>query len=493
MNLWAKSLRQLAVIAVALFFFSCEDDTISGYKTNPKFKVNYLELDIPSSVVLLDSIRTSNLGASELSRVLVGSYHDDAFGEVTASAYTEFLFRSIEQVDDGRFISVSKISSSAETYDSVVLRLRFDLYYQGPETETAQSFSVFELSEGLKVDSLGYYFNRSSTNAGSLLGSTSVTVNGKAFDEYREDTGKADTSIYVRVKLDNSEFNDRLWDNALKYRDVPDLDSSLVTYNEFIEKFKGLAIIPDVADKVISFTPTGSSLRVHYHDTEDDSLSLIYSVGSFVSYSRIEADRGATQLSDVANFRTQYEPGNDLRYVQAGTGISTQLDLQPFLDFLDADSNANLIINEAQLVITGVEPQTYSPLTSFSLRIAEGNAPIRFAPSFDDAAYEADSAAFVQQRILYNYYLGVSEGIYTVARTASTSSMDPVSISEDEDNDRYIGYPTFFLQQLHKDNGKKRFRYYTLYPQSHPVGKSLNGIAFNKNNIKLRIYYTRPI
>ncbi|GIV37993.1 MAG: hypothetical protein KatS3mg032_2372 [Cyclobacteriaceae bacterium] len=37
---------------------------------------------------------------------------------------------------------------------------------------------------------------------------------------------------------------------------------------------------------------------------------------------------------------------------------------------------------------------------------------------------------------------------------------------------------------------KPRFRYYILYPQN--AGKTLNRVAFHKNNIKLRIYYTKP-
>ena len=40
MNLWAKRIGQLAVLPVALFFFSCEDEAgVLGYKNpNPKFE-----------------------------------------------------------------------------------------------------------------------------------------------------------------------------------------------------------------------------------------------------------------------------------------------------------------------------------------------------------------------------------------------------------------------------------------------------------------------
>ena len=62
MNLWAKRIGQLAVFAVALFFLSCQDEaSLLGYKNpNTKFQVSYVEIPIESSVLLLDSQRTSN-------------------------------------------------------------------------------------------------------------------------------------------------------------------------------------------------------------------------------------------------------------------------------------------------------------------------------------------------------------------------------------------------------------------------------------------------
>ena len=62
MNLWVNRIGQLTMLAVALFFFSCEDETsILGYKNpNSKFKVSYVEIPIESSVLLRDSLRTSN-------------------------------------------------------------------------------------------------------------------------------------------------------------------------------------------------------------------------------------------------------------------------------------------------------------------------------------------------------------------------------------------------------------------------------------------------
>ena len=59
MNLWVSRVGQLAMLAVALFFFSCEDETsILGFKNpNSKFRASYVEIPIESSVLLRDSLR----------------------------------------------------------------------------------------------------------------------------------------------------------------------------------------------------------------------------------------------------------------------------------------------------------------------------------------------------------------------------------------------------------------------------------------------------
>ena len=94
MNLWAKCVKLLPALAGVLFFFSCqEDSSILGYKNpNSKFKVSYVEIPIASSVILRDSLRTSNfVYAGEINRFLVGKYTDDAFGNVTAIGFYSVL------------------------------------------------------------------------------------------------------------------------------------------------------------------------------------------------------------------------------------------------------------------------------------------------------------------------------------------------------------------------------------------------------------------
>jgi hypothetical protein len=481
MNLWAKSLRQLAVIAVALFFFSCEDDTISGYKTNPKFTVTYKEFDVPSSVILLDSVRTSNYSTGELTRILVGELTDDNFGKVKATAFSQF------------FTSTNLRLPNTAVFDSISLQLRFDLYYQGSKSASTQTIEVYELQETINPDSAQYYFNKSQNTVAGFLGSKTFTFKPLDFDYYLATPSKADTAVFLTVPFndDGSDLGQRLFTEAEKYRDTPEIDTTLVTYREFTELFKGIAITTSSSDKMMGFNPQGSFVKVSYHEQgKTDTLSFNLFLGPVgISYTRLEADRSSSPLAGLTDFSTPFVPGNDLRYIQSGTGIATEIDLQEFLDFLDADSNKNLIINEAELLISEVETLQFDPLNVLSLRLLnDQHRPIRIATTADSLANANGNAALIRQRLLYSNYLNLVDGIYT----PMTERLENVSLSKTTDNS-YPGYPTFFLQQLHNKNGKRIFSKYALYPQSPSFSKSLNGLVFNKNNLKLRITYTRPI
>src|SRR6187402_467016 len=146
MNLWASRMGQLTTLAVALFFYSCEEETSTlGYKNpNSKFKVSYVEIPIESSVILRDSLRTSNFSyTGEPNRLMVGRYIDEVFGQIEASSITQYFATNPQ----------FKVSSTA-VYDSVTLQLQFDLYHYGSTAATPQTISIYEIDEGLTFDSI---------------------------------------------------------------------------------------------------------------------------------------------------------------------------------------------------------------------------------------------------------------------------------------------------------------------------------------------------
>jgi hypothetical protein len=483
MNLWAKSFGRLTVLAVALFFFSCEDETsLLGLKNpKPKFNVSYVEIPIESSVMLIDSLRTTNFyGTSETNRFLVGKYSDDKFGEITSSVFTQFFPASTSKT----------LLKESAVFDSVSVELRFDFYTYGSTTESSQTLSIYELEKDLVVDSLGYYFNRSNTTVKpTVLGSKSFSVNPTNFKKYITD--QKDTTLVVKVPIDFA-FGKRIFDSAMKYRTSTNaVDSSYARYREFIKEFKGIAILPDLGDKVVGFAPSAAASRIvlHYHDATADSLQLGLSFVSVAGYNQIRSDRSATaDLSALTQFHQELPQVSDLRYIQSGTGVVTKIDLTQFYTFADQDSNKNVLINSAELLIKNTEISSqFDPIGVLSLRALNSNNRFRKLADKDlnPAQYTSDSIAINRYRSM----LTASGGLFTPVSDLGS----PFVMVKDSDGDSYNGFLTLYIQETFYKNDKPRFPYWVLYPESPQIGKSLNRIVFNKNDLVLKVYYTRPI
>jgi hypothetical protein len=482
MNLWVRTLGQLALLTVALFFFSCEDESsILGFKNpNKKFKVNYVDIPLPSDVFLLDSLRTSNYYdvnryPNELLRMLVGQYADDQLGDVRAAAFTQFFTSS-----------PSKLTSTA-VFDSVTLQLRFDFYTYGNQAATPQTISIHELQQDLKFDSTSQYFNRSTTSYDpSVLGTKTFTIVPDDFKEYIAD--RKDTTISISITLDPS-FGQRIFDSAVKYRDGTTVeDSTFVKYSQFVNEFKGIAIVPEGGDKIMGFTTSSGSsmIKIHFHDVETDSLALNLNFQT-TTYNSISADRSSTELAGLTQYSQPFQPGSTKRYVQAGTGVLTRLDFQPFYDFVDADTNASVVINSAEVLLGTPVESSYDPINALGLvALKHGGYLRRVAdPNVDPAQYAADSASVAN----YGGKMGITGGLFSPV----DADGNILSITRTGDNTYYNGFMTLFVQEFFRRQVQEdRFRYYALYPVSPQVGKAVNRLVLDEGNIKLRVYYTRP-
>ncbi len=469
MNLWAKSLRQLPFLAVALFFFSCVDETsLLGFRNQtPKFDVTYVELPLNSSVVLLDSFRTTNfLGGTN--RWLVGTYADEAFGNVRATAYSQFFATSAAKPDE------------VATYDSVTMDLHLDLYHYGTDIKNAQTFTIHELTEGLDPAKITSYFNQTAAAYNPTpIGSQDFTFDPAQFDDFVKD--EKDTVVSMQIPL-SWEFGKRLFDAAIRYRDAATLaDSSWVFFKEFSKEFKGIAIVSAAGDKIVGFRPnsTASRIQVHYHNA-DTTRTLTLGFSSVAGYSHIEREAGATALAGLTAFHEEFFPPDDRRYIQSGTGIITKFDLGAFYDFIDADSNRNLIVNEAELRIDEIQPPAgYDPINSMYLYAMKENSRFRRVSNFQDSLLLGS----------YNQYLLATDTLERFITPVGEGTV--FRLEKDSDADFYSGFLTRFAQQLATKEEDLRLKYFALYPESPPATKSVNRIVFPADALKLRIYYTR--
>ncbi|MFM6934453.1 MAG: DUF4270 family protein [Flavobacteriales bacterium] len=131
-----------------------QDQLLNGITTDT--------FDLITYTINEDSAITDNMA-----NVLLGSYIDPKFGEVTASFYTEFRLKSINP----NFGDIGTI-----VYDSCVLALQYVGYYGDLNPQT---FEVYELSDSLSMDSIYYDFSTKPIKPGNLIAAGTGTMTPK--------------------------------------------------------------------------------------------------------------------------------------------------------------------------------------------------------------------------------------------------------------------------------------------------------------------------
>lgn len=487
MNLWVNRVGQTILLwASALFFLSCEDETgVLGYKAKDRFNVYYAEIPIESSVYQYDSLVTTNFNLpSEVHRWLVGTYQDARVGTVTSETYAEFYPTNIGD------------SLAFGTYDSVTLQLNFESdFAYGSSGKTPQEIAIYELDDTL---TRAYYFPSYFSN-NEPIPVKPMALATKTYNETPVDAGE---NLNMRIPL-NFEFGQRLFESARRFQTATSpADSSFIKYTERRNEFKGIAIKPVQGDKIVSFNPLSPNTKiiVHYHKNQPDSIVLSFAnipnVVSVTSFNRIQADRSGSELEGLPPYYQEFQP--DKRYIHNPTGVTTKLDFSNFLAFADSASRrivssngqtdtipGTIIINSAELVITGVEDDgdDLYPPEQLALRILKNNNRFKLATS-DEAA--------LSDRALYKNTITTS---YTVVSDLNWFSGQPTSVGMefDKTDNTYSGHLTLFLQELYRrEEENPVFSNLALYSVNPTPAKTVSRAVF-ANNIKLKISYTKPL
>jgi hypothetical protein len=279
------------------------------------------------------------------------------------------------------------------------------------------------------------------------------------------------------------------------------------------EKFntyvKGLAVIPgDGNQKVIGFDHVNglradtiqSRVVVFFHLPADTTYRTVSFNLNYRSFTNLETDRNAgnaPDLFDIPDFYTSKEPSVN-RYSQTGTGVVTRIDFANFYAF--ADTVEQMIINSAELTITGYEsPGSLYPINNFSVIMLDSteniryrNTRYRYRPITNS---NGDTIQFVPEihsydrQIFNSHRSSINDGSGFIA--AFSDAGTPLALRRD--GEKFSAYMTLLAQQFYLSSGDFRYRYFGLFPIDPPNGKSINRLVFNKNNLRLKIYYTTPI
>ena len=504
MNLWVNRLRQLAPLAVALFFFSCEDDTsFLGYKNpNKKFQHYSIEIPVDSKVYLIDPLRSSNFALlNDQNRLLVGNYTDPVFGSITSSAVTQFVP-----------VSVTKIPTDA-VFDSASLILAYDTYTYGSEAEQNQTFKVYEVSDVLDGSKRREYVTTTPFNTSNEIGSKTVKVwpqltreNYKAVAEQKPEGSKYSARDSVLIKLD-PEFGALLFQSAMDW--AVDGDSTYYYVDRFVKKHKGLAIKPDPSNTMlVGFnTANFTQMIVYFHTAEKTKQRIVFSVSynGLLSYNQILADRSGSELSDLTAPYTEVTPANGNRYIQAGTGVMTEINFDKFLYFADT-VQGSIVINQAELVIDNIDDSNKDvPVpTAFSLRyVKEDNRYRLFTEATTTGSQDQKDLTLYKGFFRRDFQNATEQSNIVYAAVdddhvgyAAGDQGSPYLLTYSAEDKAYSGNPTMFLQQLYRNRNNLPFKDFILFPAVGSNGssgfKTTNRLIFPAENIKLRIKYTKP-
>lgn len=459
---WAKA----NLFLFTAFLFSCDEDlNLLGFRgDDQRFKVYYEEIPVPSSIILLDSVRSMNYSSTETTRLLVGSYSDPMLGEVTAKGFTQF-----------RPTDITGFIPGGSVYDSAFLQLRFDFYNYGTSGSTPLELSIHEITEALPLDKL-FFSKSAATYNPTPIGTIATTIDQVLFDKELSDTD-ADSLVVVNIRL-TQDFGQRLYDA------INPEDENYTNFNLFKNRFKGLAIIPTVSDKIVGISNSSNTFLTVYYHTGETKSSRTFILSSGVSFSNITSDRSSTELSGLTNYHEEFtSPIN--RYVQSGVGIATKLDFSGFYDLID--EYPNVIINSAELLIDNVaEPGDFEYPIIGLIMLDEDNKfrKLTLTANKDSAEY----VSFRNKIAIGNF---LSNDAFS-APYAITDATTLLGLAYQKDDNKFISFPTLFFQQLYALKEEKRYTDWALFPISPTPTKTVNRFVFNKDNIKLRIYYTRP-
>ncbi|MDZ7648523.1 MAG: hypothetical protein U5K54_15780 [Cytophagales bacterium] len=150
--------------------------------------------------------------------------------------------------------------------------------------------------------------------------------------------------------------------------------------------------------------------------------------------------------------------------------------LQNITDYID--TIPNIVVNSAELVLGGVDPSVeFKPLRFVSMGLL----------GLDNRYNELDTRQDTLDFISFNGLLKVAD---LSKQFVSDDQFKVFSMTYSSFNNSYSGFPTLFFQQLFTLR-QKRYPYWAIVSNDPPMGKAVTRTRFSKDDIKLRIYYSR--
>ncbi|MFY0651033.1 MAG: DUF4270 family protein [Cyclobacteriaceae bacterium] len=454
MTLLDKICRSLVPLGLVIGLLSCEDPSEVGLSLNTdgtQIGVFYEELVLPATNYFIDSLRTS---ASP--RLLVGKYADPTFGTTNSTAVTQVGLNRFTYIVRDTTRDDSDVHIEDYVLDSAVLQLRLN-YYHSDNVGQPQTIKVAQISDTLFTGVS--YFARFPTPVDELstvYGEETVIVNPQV-----------DSIVRIQVPI--------FGENSLGFMRTKKL--GVISGDSLLNHLKGIALIPgDNNSAIMGFDPNSAEtkLGVYYHvkhvakdSVVEDSLSIVYNLAALseantIRYNSIQTDRSGSAMSIVPESLNSFDLNDGNVYLQSGTGIYPSVDLTPFKEFLDR--TGNLIINRTDIEL--------------SLSSDAGNS---------EFISNVGGSRFFFLREGANI-TNASRSVILTNASYLSSSANTSAIAELDENDMTYKVETTLFSQL-LNNQEVDPDNLLLVPSDITT---MNQGIFDKEGVKLKIYYTIP-
>ncbi len=304
-----------------LFISACETADEIGFGLVPQGDVGVLfsdTLTVEASTVLG---RIPTEGAVNL---LAGHYQDPTFGEVEANSYFQLVADSLLLINNSEDFDL--------IYDSLIFVASFQYSY--PDTAGTQTFQLHALTEDLNED-VDYTNDRSVSFDPNPITSISVPLDD------------VDESRTIQIRMD-----DQL---GLALFDLADNNTSR---EDYLDMFKGYALIPEQSEDVIGFPSNSVAMILYYSERRDPSESsdtlinrtLVFSALRGLRFNQISSDRTGTMIEELQQpfSELKAEQTDQNTYLQTGVGLQTKIAF-PTLENLN--NLGSVAINRAELII----------------------------------------------------------------------------------------------------------------------------------------------
>jgi Domain of unknown function (DUF4270) len=525
---WAKGF----IVFGSLFLLgSCLDDAaLIGSRKEARFDVKFKEFSIPVTTVQADSIGSENNGVptqstSVYDRMLCGSANDPKFGEIKPTFFAQYLPPPLK---------INQTGLTDFSLNKVTVKFAMDYYVYGDTLNGPSQFTLHEI-DALPISNFtsdkDYFTNSDEVGYDPTpLATANYQFVKNHFDSAlifrarNADTDRTndvfDTLTFNLPIGSDADLARRLYDTALAkgiYTKVKIANTNRDTLrfdvrktdSVFLRMFRGFAVKSTSGARVLGFkslfsSERGSSLITLYYGYKKDGVQksgkLNYSFQGQLSYTKIEpTNRGGTTLGGLVTKYTDYNAPDNYGYLQGGTGVYAKLDFTEVNDFLGQIEN--LAVNSAELIIPVEAPTVRSHLSVPSglfLRTVQNNnrfynppkIPIKGTDGKDLVDSQGNPILGPDPQYGFRYYSATND-TYLDALGDDAKILNLQYVKNRGNEYFYRGYLTQFIEYHNRlPESFSHIDYLGLVPSNFQYGKTLDGVSFKKDQVKLRVYYT---